>query len=133
MAFEPCSAIAVVLGGGTWNDLAAATFAAEGVFMCKAAGEHRGKSPDLPIQRPICTDRHTMPEPHRGEACNGRLVRRRPFGLGVAARRRCCHQSIMGLKPPVLLSPNRWFTPRVHAAWLGSRGHRRNPNGSAQS
>ena len=28
-----------VFGGGSQNDLAAATFAAEGVFVCKAAGQ----------------------------------------------------------------------------------------------
>jgi hypothetical protein len=115
VVFEPRSAIAIVRGGGTSNDLAAATLAAEGVFMCKAAGEDRGESPDLPIQRPICRHRHPVPEPHPGGA-HGRLVRHRHIALGVGARRRSCHPSIMGLKSPVLLSPDRWFTLRVHPA-----------------
>lgn len=122
MVFEPRSAIAVVLGGGTSNDLAAATLTAEGVFMPKAAGEHRGESPDLPIQRPLCTQQHWIPEPHPREARNGRLVRHRHLGLGVDVRRRCCHPTIMAPKPPVLPSPNWWFTPRVHAAVLEKLG-----------
>jgi hypothetical protein len=64
VVFEPRSVIAFVLGGGTSNDLAAATLATEGVSMCEAAGEHRGDSPDLPIQRPLSTHRQGIPGPH---------------------------------------------------------------------